>query len=200
MPRPREFDIDHLLDAAMRLFWRNGYAATSMSDVYAATDLKPGNIYGAVRNKEELFRMAFERYAASFRESLPKDAVGLGAIRAWLEMQVSIASRDTERKGCLIVNTMLERHLHSQATRAMAQERLQEIRGYFLRHAARAVADGEIAADTDLDAAADALTGTVVAIMSLGRAGAEAGALRNVAESALRALGPPPASGKVRRK
>ena len=144
MGRPRAFHLDDVLRQATEVFWRRGYAATSMSDVYEATGLKPGSLYGVFKDKEELFRRCFENYAAFFRGTLPTDATGLAAIRAWLELQVRLAAEDPDRKGCLIVNTLSEREVHSAATRALAQGRLQEIRDFFLRQLAIAAERGEI--------------------------------------------------------
>lgn len=190
MARPRSFDLDQVLDQAMTLFWRRGYAETSMADVYAATGLKPGSLYGAVRNKDELFRLAFERYAAHFRATLPQGAEGLAAIAAWLRLQAKLGAEDPDRRGCLIVNTVQERDQHPAATRALAQGRLAEIRGFFLHHLGIARDRREIAAGIDPARQADALLGTVVAIMSLARAGADAGTLDNLAAAAEAALRP----------
>jgi TetR/AcrR family transcriptional repressor of nem operon len=191
MARPRSFDPEAMIDAAMAVFWQKGFAATAMSDIYAATGLKPGSIYAAFESKEALFRLAFQRYAEHFRASLPQDAHGLAAIRAWLETQVRLATRDPERRGCLIVNTASERGLHPPQTRALADARLAEIRGFFADQLAIAADRGEIGAGLDRAVAADGLLAAVVAIMTLARAGADAATIGNVATAALAALTPP---------
>jgi TetR/AcrR family transcriptional repressor of nem operon len=188
MARTREFDTDKALDAAMRLFWRKGYVATAMSDIYEATGLKAGSLYAAFKDKETLFQQAFERYAERFRDTLPKDKTGLPAIEAWLHVQAKLATEDPDRAGCLIINTVSEREAHSPATQALAQGRLREIRDFFARNLLLAAQAGDIAPTKDADAQADALLGAVVSIMTLGRAGADARTIRNVADAALHGL------------
>ena len=188
MGRRREFQVDEVLAKAMEVFWRRGYAATAMSDIYEATGLSPGSLYAAFKDKEDLFRRCFEAYAEFFRRTLPTDQPGLAAIRAWLDLQVRLAAEDPDRKGCLIVNTLAEREVHSAATRALANGRLLEIRDFFLRQLAVAVAKGELRADLPIEPAADALAGAVVAIMALGRAGADRRMIEHVAQGAIAAL------------
>ncbi|MGX9965199.1 TetR/AcrR family transcriptional regulator [Roseomonas sp. F4] len=194
MARPREFDTEAVVRQAMEVFWRRGYAATAMSDIYEATGLKPGSVYAAFGDKETLFQRAFAAYARHFRATLPTGPTGLPAIRAWLDAQVRLATEDPERRGCLIVNTVMEREVHSEATRALAQGRLQEIRDFFVEHVALAVRDGALPDGTAVPAKADALLGAVVAIMSLGRAGADRTTIAHVAEGAIAALNPTPHS------
>lgn len=188
MSRPRTFDIDAAAEAAMQVFWRSGYAAASMADLYAATGLKPGSVYAAFGDKEGLFQKAFEAYAARFRQTLPTALTGMAAIDAWLGLQAELAAEDPERRGCLIVNTIAERQAHSDATRAMAQARMDEIRAFFRTALDQAAAAGELAPDADPDLWADSLTGTVVSLMTLGRAGASAETIANVARAALASL------------
>lgn len=189
MSRPRAYDTDAALDAAMRVFWRKGYVATSMSDIYASTGLKPGNLYATFTDKETLFQRAFEAYVRQFRASLPTGQRGRAAIASWLDTQARLATEDPERKGCLIVNTVTEREAHSERTRAMAKARLDDISDFFRSELEVARAADEIAPDTDIERSTAALTGAVVAIMSLGRAGADAGMIRAVAEAAKSQLG-----------
>lgn len=188
MSRPRTFDPDRVAEQAMRVFWKSGYAGAAMSDLYEATGLKPGSVYAAFGDKEGLFQRAFETYAAHFRATLPKDLRGLAAIEAWIDVQARLSEEDPERKGCLIVNTVAERQAHSQATRDLAQARMDEIRAFFRTALDQALAAGELKADADPDLWADSLTGTVVSLMTLGRAGAEPSVLRNVARAAVAAL------------
>lgn len=200
MPRTREFDTDAVLDQAMRVFWRHGYVGTSMSDLYKATGLKPGSLYAAFKDKETLFQLVFERYAGHFRSTLPSDLEGLAAIRAWIDLQVRQATDDPDRAGCLIINTVAEREAHSPQTRALARSRMHEIRAFFTRHLDIAVRRGALSADTNIDRQADALVGTVVAIMTLGRGNADADQIAHVGDAAVAALdrtGPGDMAGRV---
>jgi AcrR family transcriptional regulator len=61
--RPREFDVDEALDAAVTVFWRQGYEGTSLSDLTAAMGLSRPSLYAAFGNKEELFAKALARYS-----------------------------------------------------------------------------------------------------------------------------------------
>jgi len=60
--RPRAFDPDRALDAAMHLFWEHGYEATSLAMLREAMGLTPPQIYNAFTDKETLFRKALTRY------------------------------------------------------------------------------------------------------------------------------------------
>ena len=60
--RPRQFDEDAVLDAALDLFWRNGYAATSLRDLTEALGVAPTAIYRTFGDKHTLFLRAHDRY------------------------------------------------------------------------------------------------------------------------------------------
>jgi AcrR family transcriptional regulator len=51
-----------ILDAALRLFSRQGYRGTSMRDIAVAARLSTGNVYHQFPDKESLFRTLLERY------------------------------------------------------------------------------------------------------------------------------------------
>lgn len=193
MARPRSYNPDDVLKNAMTVFWRQGFTAASMADIYAATGLKPGNLYATFTDKHTLFRRAFETYVTHFKSTLPQGQDGLAAIRAWLQVQARLAIEDPERKGCLIINTTVEREAHDEATRAMASARMAEITAFFRDNLEIARARGEIAADAAIEPLAAALIGAVVAIMSLARGGAEAATIQAIADHAAASL-PRPAA------
>ncbi len=63
MGRPRSFDEDEALMAAMNAFWTKGYAATSMKDLTAAMGISGPSIYSAFGDKRELYLKTIDRYA-----------------------------------------------------------------------------------------------------------------------------------------
>ena len=190
MARPREFDVDMFLDQALAVFWVKGFASTSMADIYAATQQGPGSVYAIVKDKDALFRRVFERYAQAFRASMASDLSGLEAIETWLGLQVRFLAEDPERKGCLIANTIMEREAHKPETHRLAQQRIEEIRDYFLRQVQSGRETGSIRRDQDPEQMADALLGSVTGIMALARARVPGETLMRIAASALEGLRP----------
>lgn len=61
--RPRAFDLDEAVDRALELFWRQGYAATTVTDLTAAIGINPPSLYKAFGSKQELFERVVQRYA-----------------------------------------------------------------------------------------------------------------------------------------
>jgi TetR/AcrR family transcriptional repressor of nem operon len=188
MARPRAFDLDQFLDQAMQVFWSRGYATTSMADIYSATGVGAGSVYTLFKDKEELFRSVFERYSVAFRTTMPDTVSGLAALEAWLSFLAGYLADDPDRKGCLIANTLMERHAHSPMTLAMTQHRLAEIRAFFQEHIKAGQNSGEIHADIKPALAADSLLASTLGMMSMARAYAGKEALLSVAASAINAL------------
>src|SRR5437868_2033620 len=60
--RPREFDIDEALAAALRVFWSKGYEGASLTDLTEAMGITRPSLYAAFGNKESLFRKALDLY------------------------------------------------------------------------------------------------------------------------------------------
>ena len=62
MARPREFDEEAVLDAAVQCFWARGYESTSVKDLMEATGLTAASLYNAYGDKRAMFRTALDRY------------------------------------------------------------------------------------------------------------------------------------------
>jgi AcrR family transcriptional regulator len=60
--RQREFDEQVALDAAMEVFWSNGYSGTSLSHLTDAMGINKPSLYAAFGNKEALFIRALDQY------------------------------------------------------------------------------------------------------------------------------------------
>jgi len=58
----RQFDKDEALDAAMKVFWRKGYASASLADLTKSMGINKPSMYSAFGNKEALFIKATQLY------------------------------------------------------------------------------------------------------------------------------------------
>ncbi len=63
MVRPREFDEQMALIAAMNVFWEKGYEATSISDLTSRIGIQRPSLYAAFGDKRQLFPTALQRYS-----------------------------------------------------------------------------------------------------------------------------------------
>ncbi|MFE3984961.1 TetR/AcrR family transcriptional regulator [Nocardia tengchongensis] len=111
MGRPRQFDEQALLDAAIELFWAQGFDTTSVEDVSRATGIGNGSIYGAYGNKRGLFLAAFERYCdrrAGFVRATIESAHGSAraAVRALCHAVIDDCAAHPDRRGCLMINSI----------------------------------------------------------------------------------------------
>lgn len=110
MARPREFDIDTVLDQSMNVFWEKGFTATSLEDLTDATSIKKQSLYCAFGDKHSLFLKALSRYrqkSFSMIKSLLNDSdSALAGIENLFLTIVSWWEEGT--KGCLMVNSTFE--------------------------------------------------------------------------------------------
>lgn len=60
--RPPKYDADAALDGALEVFWRKGFASTSLDDLAAAMNMNRPSIYNAFGDKEAIYRKAYERF------------------------------------------------------------------------------------------------------------------------------------------
>ncbi len=108
--RPRAYQPDVALGKALDLFRKDGFAATSLDDLSAATGMNRPSLYGAFGDKRELYIKSYARYRADaraamidiFRDELP--------IRRRLERIFAVAldiylSGDAGPRGCFTVMT-----------------------------------------------------------------------------------------------
>src|SRR5262245_64568862 len=68
--RPRAYEPDVALAKALDLFRRDGFAATSLDDLSAATGMNRPSLYGAFGDKRELFIKSYQRYREDARAAM----------------------------------------------------------------------------------------------------------------------------------
>ncbi|MEV6977934.1 TetR/AcrR family transcriptional regulator [Kitasatospora sp. NPDC093806] len=196
MARPRTFDEDRALDAAMLAFWANGYEATSTQDLCAATGLGRSSIYNTFSSKHDLFKRALARYIELM--TVPQTALledprtpPLERIRVLFARIVDgeFEQRPEGRSiGCLTVNTIVE----LAGRDAEAAELVLRDQGLRLASLAAVIAAGqragEISARRTPDELARFLNAVIGGMRVAAKGGADRPAVEAIAATALDAL------------
>lgn len=110
MARPREFDEDQVLDAAMRTFWLRGYEGATLSELVEATGLGKPSLYKAFGNKEGLFRRVVERYDRDhlcFRHEALAEPTPRRIVERLLKGTIELHASRRNPPGCLETNAAL---------------------------------------------------------------------------------------------
>lgn len=159
--RPRAFDMEAALDAAIGVFSETGYSAASITDLGQAMGLSAGSIYKAFPDKRAVFIAAFDRYKqkrdALLAAVLEEPGTGRDKLRRALEFYADAAHGASGRRGCLVVGTAAELALFDAeiaARVARAMERNQATLAGLLREGQ---ADGSISPTLDVPTTARAL-------------------------------------------
>ena len=193
MARPRTFDPDDALTAALSVFRAKGYEATSVQDLVDATGLSRSSLYATFGDKHGLFLAALDRYARAGRETLRDlcacGASPLGALRAHLERTATLpASEDRPPLGCLMTNAAAEVASRDPETARRACDARLGMTDAFEHLVREAQACGEVHADRDPTALARFLTGAVYGLHGLQKAGAGPEALADMIETTMAAV------------
>jgi len=104
--RPKTFDKETALDAAMMLFWDRGFEQTCVDDLAAAMGIQTSSLYSTFGDKEALFLEAVEHYRKG-RGSV-YDAAVLGgktakeAVENLFWVTVMERTREDQPKGCML--------------------------------------------------------------------------------------------------
>src|SRR5580700_6661558 len=150
MARPREFDINEALQAAMLLFWERGYEATSVDDLLRRMKINRASLYAAFGEKRALFVQALKLYEKQFGYQILLDRARLGspklAIKELFEETIKTVT-DTppqDRRGCLMQNTALELAPHDADIRKIVRENTEKCRAVLVRVLELAKEKGEL--------------------------------------------------------
>jgi AcrR family transcriptional regulator len=104
--RPREFDIDEALDAAMGVFWRKGYEGASLPDLTGAMGVSAPSLYAAFGSKEGLYRRVLARYddgPARFMSEALEAPTARAVVERMLRAAADLQTDPRWPKGCLMV-------------------------------------------------------------------------------------------------
>jgi len=152
--RPRAFDEDQALDAAMTVFSNKGYESASLSDLTAAMGINRVSMYATFGNKEALFRKAFDRYAKESCEHL-NQALNAGTAREGIEKVLRNGVINCTGAGghgsCFVTQSPITDESASDDFRKYVARKRQTPEVLLRQRFELAVKDGELPSDTDAE-------------------------------------------------
>lgn len=192
MSRPKTFNPDNALEKAMQVFWHKGYEAASMEDLLEAMDINRGSLYDTFGDKRQLFLKSLDHYCRHVAGQkfllLTQPGPALPCVRRFIREMIDGAVADPQRRGCLLINTIMELAPHERDIASTTHRVLQMGQDAIFATLARAQQQGELPSEKDPRVLACFLStmmqGTIVMIKS----GASAEAVTESIETALAVL------------
>jgi AcrR family transcriptional regulator len=187
--RPRAYQPDVALGKALDLFRRDGFAATSLDDLSAATGMNRPSLYGAFGDKRELFIKSYQRYRDDaraamidiFRDELP--------IRERLQRSYKVALDiylgGESPRGCFTVMTAASEAVADPDIRGMVLEGFVELDKAFAACFRRAQDKGELPRTADPVVLAQLASATIHTIAIRARARVPRKELEAIVDGAL---------------
>lgn len=191
MARPREFDEEAVLDAAVHCFWSRGYEATSVRDLIESTGLTGASIYNAFGDKRTFYRKALAHYVQESIADRIRRCEGMApraAIGAFFAEILNRSLSDPDHKGCMLVNAALEVAPHDAEFREDVASVLTQLQAFFLRCVAAGQADGTITTSLTAEDLARHLLGVLMGVRVLARVRPERAVLEGVISCAFALL------------
>ncbi len=162
MARPREFDVQEALNAAMSEFWERGYEATSMEDLLDAMGLTKGSLYKAFGDKHNLFLMSlqdyldrlFERMKESVESSSDDPVESLLTLMGVVE---NLCCKQLTPRGCFAVNTVVELSQRDEKASEILKRHLMRVEKLLAKLITCGQQSGDFRSDISAEHLAEAL-------------------------------------------
>jgi AcrR family transcriptional regulator len=189
--RPREFDRGAALEAAMLLFWRKGFAMTSMNDLCEAMGIRSPSLYAAFGSKEGLYLEALEHYVQTVGPPI-WDRLAEGATaRASVESLLLAATESLPKSratpaGCMAALGAVGDEWPTAIANVVRKVRTKML-GNLRSRLEKAVAEGELPPATDIEHLSRFYLSVFEGMAIQARDGASRAELRGVAAAAMAA-------------
>ncbi len=121
------FDYANVLDRATRLFWKMGYAGTSLRDLLKGMEIGEGSFYNTLKSKKNAYLQCLKHYNATVKRnqaeaffSAPTAALGVRAL--FKTVLDCLDDPDTPSRLCLMAGSMTREVLAEPDLREYVQE------------------------------------------------------------------------------
>ncbi len=174
MPGAKNYQRVDLLDRAIELFRRQGYAGTSTAELVDELGVNRKSMYAEFGSKQGLFEAALERYSqvhlSRVLAPIEDPQANAATIRKAFAGYASAIDGSFAGLGCLMANTAVERAALDPGSAKFVDAYLERLDKAFRRALENARKDGDIGESANLDELAAFFAMSVVGISALIRA------------------------------
>ena len=199
--RPRSFDREAALAAAMEVFWQKGFEGASLADLTSAMGINPPSLYAAFGDKEDLFLQAAQHYATRRNASCPyaEEPTAKAAVRTLLTYFAHDFSSPDHPRGCLMMLAAATTGSAPKLQAALAKMRADS-RARMRARIERGIREGDVPPGTDAAGLADFYATIVTGLSMQARDGATRKSLLATVERAMTLFPEPQVSGRRGRR
>ena len=201
--RPRSFDRDQALDAAVLVFWDKGYDGSSIENLTHVMGINRPSLYATFGNKRELFMQAIDRYAATHGNrafsAFRLEPDNRRAVERFFHASIECALAEGTPRGCLINTVATEAAENDAELRDKLADMFARTDAAIARRLS-ANLDAEMSTIHDPEALARMAHSVTHSIMTRARAGSSRDELTQIADSFMAVLFPRPLSDPTRHR
>lgn len=147
--RPRGFNPDAALDAAVDVFWRHGYEGTGLAELTEAMSISRPALYRAFGDKAQLFQTALGRYISrnmGYVEAALARPSAREVGEAFLTGNAAAVTEPGSPPGCLSVQAMVTDEADAFSLLAGNRRIIQQ---HLADRFRRAISEGDLGPDED---------------------------------------------------
>ncbi len=159
--RPCTFNHDAALNAALDVFWKQGYEPATISELCAAMGINPPSLYAAFGNKAALFLEAARHYEAVYWapawQRLAASSSVVAGVERFFDDAADILTAPATPCGCMIVLAAVNTSDGADdVCNTLKTLRSQGV-AHFRTLLGKGMASGELRPDTSVDVIAEVL-------------------------------------------
>ena len=161
MPRVKLFDENVVLSKAMDLFWKQGFAATSVQGLVRHLGINRASMYDTFGDKEKLFKRAFNHYRKTNLEGLTQFFQNHSNVKEGFSKLFNTAIEeailDKDKKGCFVVNITTELIPGDEAILDLLENNKNDFENLFHNYLKSGKESGQLKTSMDLKSLASFL-------------------------------------------
>ena len=195
--RPPAYNRDEVIEGALRVFHRKGFASTSLDDLVEATGVNRPSLYIGFGNKEQIYLLALDRFRESIAVKLGaalrsrgKSDSAANAVKRYFNQIVKIyTGNSTQALGCAVFCTAVAETANHNVIRDKLAENIEFLDKVFETFLLKAREAGKLQSKVDCVDTAQLLIAAQHSLALRARAGQSRNKLQKLVDATVRLVG-----------